>query len=973
MPALKSTVTIFCLLAIALSGCGGSSNNNDSVAGGTGGNGGAGGSGGAGGGNFALKAESAMPPGQSGFISIANQLQGQLSGNPGDYGPHVDDQRLLYWNFDAKPGALGSKPGTPVSPKAGVQIYRDAYGVPIVYAETVHDLWYGVGYAVAQDRLFLMDAVRRTGAGTLSELTGCGGVPADLQQRITTYTDAEYQAMFDSLPQVAKDSVQGYIDGANAWREEAVSDPNKLPAEYALLTTTPTEFTIKDVLAAGVYITRFVAAEGGNEFLNIRMLKELQAEYGSVEEAKKAFLDMTWLEDDKAAVSVPRSVGSFSNQPEPAAGREAVFSQMADWAITLPETVWKGPGTGHSAAPFPCSQPSLAMRQGGAGDMGAREVLQADASRTRQPAHKGMRAQASTGMPIGKSPSQLARLRATQQAVRNVVQALQELRAYLHGGSMAYAIAPSRTRDGGTLMVSGPQLGYSYPLLLVEYEIHGAGYHARGSSVPILPTVGIGYTEHAAWGLTTGYSKTIDSFIETICSTSQVSAGTCQANQYFHQGQWKNMDCRTETLNYRAASNGVPVGPPSLSTTAQVCRTVHGPVVARDDGAGLARSLQYAMYGREIDTITGILEWNKATSFAEFKAGVEKVTWNENVTVATRDGHIAYFHPGLFRARSPNADMRLPIPGTGDYDFGGYLPFAQLPQAIDPPQGFVANWNNKPAYGWLDGEGLGSTSRPGGAGQRVTSILDLLATRQDWAFEDLRDIDQHHGTLDHRAREYLPVIQSFRTATAAQLTDVQKAALDLMLGWDRIHYGPNIDLADENAKDGPAATIFGEYVVALRDELFAGLKDNIIDPGVPDGDPNNPNPEAGLTVYGRVSGVGSHVFDQSVMDNLVLRILNPASSGLSLRRDYTGGRGRDAIMLAALNVAMDRLADNYNNGTPLAAADLPKCTRVHPRSMLCSLTGVIGPGSDTVPGTRCVTMPYQDRGSWVHRVGYEKP
>jgi len=57
----------------------------------------------------------------------------------------------------------------------------------------------------------------------------------------------------------------------------------------------------------------------------------------------------------------------------------------------------------------------------------------------------------------------------------------------------------------------------------------------------------------------------------------------------------------------------------------------------------------------------------------------------------------------------------------------------------------------------------------------------------------------------------------------------------------------------------------------------------------------------------------------------------------------------------------------------MTVADLDKCKRVHPRSQICSLTGVIGPGSDTLPGTACVTMPYQDRGSWVHRVGYEKP
>lgn len=292
---------------------------------------------------------------------------------------------------------------------------------------------------------------------------------------------------------------------------------------------------------------------------------------------------------------------------------------------------------------------------------------------------------------------------------------------------------------------------------------------------------------------------------------------------------------------------------------------------------------------------------------------------------------------------------------------------------IDPPQGYVANWNNKPALGWFDGEGLGDTSRPGGAGQRVTSILDQLGERDDWAFEDLRGLDLRAGTTDHRAREFLPLIGVFRESAAGQLSEPEMAALDLVLDWDRSHYGPGIDLADEGARDGVAATIFGELVVALRDELFAALKDDVIDTGVPDKDPNNPNPEAGLTIYGRVAGVGSHVFDQSVMDNLILRILDPMTSGLSVRHDWAGGRSRDAVMLAALRTALGRLASKYNAGSAMTIADLDKARRVHPRSQICSLTGVIGPGSDTLPGTACVTMPYQDRGSWIHRIGYEKP
>ncbi|HVT35892.1 MAG TPA: penicillin acylase family protein, partial [Nevskiaceae bacterium] len=806
------------LALLLLAGCGGGDGD-----GGQPGNGG----GGAPPSTLSLKAENVLPPGQSGFISLAGQVQGTLTGNPGDYGAHVDDQRQMYWSFSAKPGVLGTKPGAVTHPLARVDVYRDDAGVPIVYAANVHDLWFGVGYSVAQDRLFLMDAVRRMGAGTFGELTGCGGVPADIQQRTLAYTDAEYQSFYDALSPDARDAVQGYVDGANAWRAAVMTDPTQLPAEYALLTTTPAAFTVKDVLAGGVYITRFVAAEGGNEFLNIEMIKQLQAAYGSADAGLAAFQDMTWLEDPKAVVTVPRSEGTFSNQAEPVAGRDAVFNSMATWALGLPETLWKGPGTGNSTVPAPCSQPSLPGPLGSAGGLGAGEVKFAAAP---APSKKGARRAA-----------QIAELQ------RGVVRALAQLRASLHGGSHAYAIAPSRTRDHGTLLVSGPQLGYTYPTLLVEYEIHGGGYDARGVSVPILPVVGIGYSNDIAWGLTTGYSKTIDSFIETTCSTEQQAASACKANQYFHQGVWKDMDCRGETFNYRAATQGVPVGPAVLSTTAQICRTVHGPIVARDDAAGFARSVQYAMYLHEIDNIEGIRLWNRAHTFADFLDGARHLTWNENVVAATRDGHIAYIHPGRFPQRSPDTDMRLPAPGTGQYDMGPMMAFEQLPHVFDPAQGFVANWNNKPAYGWLDGEGMGATSRPGGAGQRVTTIMDAISARRDWRYDDLMALDTHVGTTDHRAREYLPVLASFRSASAASLSDVQRAALDLMLSWNGSHYGPNIDLSDASAHDAPAPTIFGEYVIALRDELFASLKNRIIDPGVQDPDPNNPDPQAGLT------------------------------------------------------------------------------------------------------------------------------
>lgn len=855
------------------------------------------------------KAETALPPGQSGFFPSSAQAQFQGSGDPAVFGPHVDDQRLLYWSFDFKPGTLGEKPGEPQIPIEGVEIYYDAYGVPIVYADTIFNVWYGVAYAAAQQRMFLMDAVRRLGRGTMAAFAGCGFYPADLQQRVLTYSDEEYNGFFEALPQSAQESIDGYVAGANAYIAEINADPSLLPGEYQLLTTTPESFDRIDVMAGGVLITRSVAAEGGNEFQNIRMLRLLEDELGA-EPGRRAFLDLVWDEDRKAVTTVPPDA-QFSNQALPAGGRDAAFNARADWALSLPETLVDGDGTGAAAPPALCS-----------------------------------------GLPL-PVPAKAAVNNPVAEAVRN----LHEWGTNLHGGSFAVAIAGNKTRDGGPMLISAPQLGYTYPTQLWELEVHGPGIDARGSTVPGLPAVGIGYTDEVAWALTTGYSKTIDSFIETICSTDQISAGDCSANQYFHEGLWKDMDCRTEAVAYRVTQQGAPAGPAVDGDDVEICRTVHGPIVARDDAAGLARSLQYAMFGREIDNITGIQAWAQAETAQEFLAATATLTWNENVTFVTREGDIGYVHPGLYPVRHPEADQRMPIPGEGAFDHDGFLSPTQMPRSINPERGYLANWNNKPALGWLEGEGISPTSRPGGPGQRVTILLDTIAARDDWSFAAMREIDLRAGVIDPRAREYLGLMLSLSSDAGVTLNDSERAAIGILSGWDQRHYSPDIDIEDPASTDGPAPTIFSAWVDALRAELFGFTQALVIRPS---GDPEVPD----YTVFSRSSGVGNHVFDHSVMDNLIVRILDPDSSSLALRYDWAAGRAAPQVLKETLTAALSQLAADYGTGDPPTIEEMAEFRRTHPVSQIDSLTGVVGPSG--------IQMPYQDRGSWNHIVGYEQ-
>lgn len=837
------------------------------------------------------KAVTLLPPGQSGFFSTSGQAAGQASGNPADYGPNIDDQREPYWASEWKDGNFKAPPGTPEEPKAGVRIYRDDFGVPIVYADTVFDVWYGAGYAIAQDRLFLMDAVRRMARGTFAELTGCESVPGDIQQRVLTYSEAEYNTIYDSLPQLAKDALNGYIEGANNWVAEANSDPNKLPAEYGLLTTTPAPLDRIDVLASGVFITRFVASDGGNEFENVQALKDLTTMHGAAA-GKQIFQDLFWLDDRKAAVTVPDA--TFSNNPTPPAQRDSVFNTMADYALTLPDELATGPGTGDSPVP---------------------NCLTAVASNTASPK--------SLKKPLKKSfdsPQQKA------------IAALENFRRNLSGGSYSITISGDKTASGKPMLLSAPQLGYSYPSLLHELEVHGAGFDVRGSSVPALPVIGIGYTPHHAWALTTGYSKTIDSFIET---TRVPASG--DDPEYFHDGQWKPTDCRDEVINYRqATSQGVPVGPASFSVTERVCRTIHGPIVAMTADNTQARSVKYAMFLKEIDTIKAVQGWNTVTNFADFDAAMAQATWNENLMYADDDGNIAYYHPGLHIRRHPDTDQRFPSPGEGDHDPDGLLTFAETPKSINPAQGFLANWNNKPAYDWGDSVGGNAVSLPAGHSQRVTNWFELLPPENDLTLERLIELDREAGIVDPRAREFLPYLLELRAQGGQAARESQ--ALDILAAWDTLHHRRDLPLErDITPTDTAGATIFDRFVKRLRVDLFQSLLPAYL--------------------FERMEAVGSHKFDQSPLDNLALKVLDADTSSIALLQDYTSGKDRLELVEDALKGALDELQAEFSSADPATYQ------REHPRAEICSLTGgVIGP---------CVDMPYQDRGSWNHIVSFE--
>ena len=130
-------------------------------------------------------------------------------------------------------------------------ILRDDYGVPHVFANTTEELSYGVGYAIAEDRLWQADLFRREATGRLSEL-GLGNISIDLWTRINGYSKQENSQLFTTLQSPYKEMISAYTDGINQYITDAIADPEeKMPYEYILRGITPEPWTVEDSLAIG--------------------------------------------------------------------------------------------------------------------------------------------------------------------------------------------------------------------------------------------------------------------------------------------------------------------------------------------------------------------------------------------------------------------------------------------------------------------------------------------------------------------------------------------------------------------------------------------------------------------------------------------------------------------------------------------------------------------------------------------------
>ncbi|MFC1608067.1 penicillin acylase family protein [Candidatus Latescibacterota bacterium] len=484
-----------------------------------------------------------------------------------------------------------------------VKISRDSYGVPHITGSSESSLFFGQGFAVAQDRLYQLEQFRRVGYGRISEILGSEYLDADKLMRTIFYTEDEREKHYESLPVTIRGMMQSYCDGINTYLDSMAVNPERYrPYELADIEIDPWKVT--NILAVQSYMMRRFGQFGGSE---LARALELQS-YG-----RDWFEKHRPLNDYDAPATIPST----------SANKTARISAVERWE--------------------------------------------------------------SAGIQLDETK------------INNLTTSRKRIDNLLHGlgipvkfGSFAVIIGSGKSESGNVMLLGAPQMEVTKEgqvSIVNEVELHCPTLHVGGMAVAGMPGILIGHNEDVAWTLTSGFSDNTDVYIETTFDNT--------FSAYLYNGEWIDFERIDETI----ISSGE-----EISFTHY--RTIHGPVFYDDIENRQVFSARIAFWNREAETLDALYRMWKAGNLTEFEAGVSTIPVSFNMFYAGDDQTIKLWHVGLYQDRSDGIDPRLPHLGGGDEEWGGIIPFEELPSVENPIQGYLANWNNKPATWWKNGDNI---------------------------------------------------------------------------------------------------------------------------------------------------------------------------------------------------------------------------------------------------------------------------
>lgn len=726
------------------------------------------------------------------------------------------------------PSATSSTTASPAETRATrpaggqVTIRRDGYGMPHVYANTVYGIFYGYGYAVAQDRLFQMEMARRSTQGRVAEVLGEKMVAFDKSIR-GNFSPERIQRQLAALPASERQILDGYAAGMNAWIAQVRAKPGSLmPKEFNDLQFQPSDWTPYDVamVFVGTMANRF--SDANSEIDNLALLTALKDQHGDAR-AMQIFNQLRWMTDSRAPTTVPEEEGVYQPNATNATKAQATLSYALprfDGTPPMLERIARDPQT-------------RGVLNDAAADAPARLLAQF----------------AESGQPgIAGFPTT----------------------------SNMWIVGRDHAKDARSILLNGPQFGWWNPAYTYGIGLHGAGFDVVGNTPFAYPSILFGHNAHVTWGSTAGFGDDVDIYAEKLDPADRT--------RYFHNGEWKTMEKRTELI---AVKGGEPV-------LMDVYRTVHGIVTKFDDKQHVAYAKARAWEGYELQSLMAWTHKAQSKNWDQWKQQAARHALTINWYYADDRGNIGYAHTGFYPKRRAGHDPRLPVPGTGEMDWDGMLPFATNPQVYNPRQGFIANWNNQPMRGYPSTDLFaivwGQADR---YAEIETRMKAMTANGGKVSPQQMWDLIRTTSYADVNRRHFLPFLQ--RAVAGLPADDARARLVADLASWD----GMGTSDKQPGFYDNAGSAVMDAW---LRAMLKATLADEM---------PADFFKWYSATGYPTPTAPATGSLNLTVGVKVLFNALAGQNSGVPQQYDFFNGKRPEAVTLAALDDALATLQKTY--------------------------------------------------------------
>ncbi len=285
-----------------------------------------------------------------------------------------------------------------------------------------------------------------------------------------------------------------------------------------------------------------------------------------------------------------------------------------------------------------------------------------------------------------------------------------------------WVISGKRTADGKPILANDPHLSPSAPGIWYLTHLSTPTMRVSGVTFPGVPGIVLGHNENLAWGATNVGPDVQDIYLETFNDKGEVKT----------PNGWEPVKIIKNEIRVRTS----PMKTDTTAVSFDVSVTRNGPIVSEEGGKLYA--LRWTARDPKNSEFEAFFQLNRAKSWDDFKAALKTYGGaTQNFVYADTKGNIGWYAAGRIPIRR-TGDGAMPYDGsTNAGDWTGMIPFDELPNLYNPPDGLIVTANQRivgTSYKYPQ------MSRDVAPPWRARSILDALNARQKITVDDVRDV-----------------------------------------------------------------------------------------------------------------------------------------------------------------------------------------------------------------------------------------